>query len=370
MKIGIETHHVEKEGSGNCTYMKNLIRNLAITDDRNEYILYCTDKNYYFYEEIRKLNKNFKIVELNVKNLFLKIPFYLGIKTFKDNLDVLHTVYFCPLISRAKKVITIHDILPAIAPKYFSHFEVFKHKFALKFFIKKADKIITISNWSKVNISKYFKLNKNKITKIYPGVSAEFVIIDKRNKSDVLKKFKINEPYIYYVGRLDLRKNLENLIKVFPEVIYNNKSLSLVIAGGENKYFERLNNLVLDYGLREKIKFIGQITLEDNIALLNFSKLFIYPSFCEGFGLPILEAMACGCPVITSRGSALEEVAGDSALLIDPNDRVEIRNAIINILENEKLRIDFIEKGRERIKEFTWEFCAKETIKIYESLLK
>lgn len=215
MRIGIESHYAERVGGGDCTYTQNLIKNLAILDKKNEYVLYCVNKDLYFYEEIRKLNKNFKMVELRIKNVFFRIPFILGYRTYKDKIDVLHTQYYCPLFSRAKRVVTIHDIIPIIYPKFFNWFEVLKQKFFLYFFIKLADKIVTISDFSKKDITTYSKVKNNKIDRIYLGISEDFKVIDNVNKINILKKFKIEDPYIYYIGRLDPRKNLENLIRAF-----------------------------------------------------------------------------------------------------------------------------------------------------------
>jgi len=361
MRIGIESHFAEDEGSGNCTYTRNLIKNLAIIDKRNQYILYCHNKNISFYKEILKINENFRLIELKVKNKFLRIPLYLGYRTFKDKISIIHTQYYCPLLSRADRVVTVHDIIPIIHPHFFNWFEIFKQKFFLPFFTKKASKIITDSDNSKGDICKYLRLREDKVIRIYNGVSNEFKVFPQNERINILDKFKIGSPYIYYVGRLDPRKNLENIIKAFSIVALREKNLVLIIAGKKNEYFYKLFSLVKELNLAGRIKFTGLISNEDNIRLLNFAQFFIYPSIYEGFGHPVLEAMACGCPVITSRNSSLGEIAKDCALLINPKSVNEIESAMMVLLRNNVLRNDLII--------FSWEFAARETLKVYKSLV-
>ena len=370
MIIGIETHHAEKEGAGNCTYLQNLIKNLAIIDKKNKYILYCKNKDFSFYKDIQKINKNFRVVEIKVKNIFFRIPFFIGFKTYQDQIDVLHTQYYCPLFSRAKRVCTIHDTIPLIYPKYFGWFEVLKQKFFLRFFTKLADKIITVSDSAKVDISKYLHIKKNKIERVYEGASNKFRVIGRNEGVSVLKKFRIEDPYIYYIGRLDPRKNLESVIKAFSRIIKkSHNNLLLVIAGGKNsKYFDKLINLVIEYNLEENVKFLGYISNNDNVELLNFAEFFIYPSLYEGFGLPVLEAMACGCPVITSKGSSLEEITRDCAMLVNPKSIDDIEDAMFVLLKDKNLRKELIRKGKEKVKEFSWQITARKTLEIYEHL--
>jgi len=371
MIIGIEAHHAEKEGAGNCTYIQNLIKNLALIDKKNKYILYCKNKDFSFYKDIEKVNRNFRVVEIKVKNIFIRIPFFLGIRTYIDKVDIVHSLYYCPLVSRSKRVVTIHDIIPIIYPNLFNKFEVIKQKWFLHLFAKKADKIITISNSSREDISTYLKISNNKISSIYIGVSDDFKEISQDKKINILNKFGIKKPYIYYIGRLDPRKNLENAIKAFSRVSReNNYNLDFVIAGEKNKYFfNRLNNLVNEYNLEKNIKFIGYINNYDNIGLLNFAEFFIFPSFYEGFGLPVLEAMACGCPVITSKGSALEEIARDCAILVNPKSINDIESAMFELLKNRNLKKELIKKGKEKVKEFSWQITARKTLEIYEHLV-
>jgi len=370
MIIGIESHFAEREGSGNCTYTQNLIRSLALIDKENKYILYCENKDFYFYKEIKRVNPNFKIVELRVKNIFFKIPFYLGFITYKDKVDVIHTQYYCPLISRGKRVVTIHDIIPIIYPEVFNWFEIFKQKFILPLFIRRADKIITGSDKSKEDICSYLKVKGNKIVRIYDGVSKDYKIIDHDKEIDVLNKFGIRGSYIYYIGRLDPRKNLKNVIKAFMRVAARDNSIILVIAGNKNEYFGKLDNLVKEYNLEEKVKFIGYISNKDNIRLLNFAEFFIFPSLYEGFGLPVLEAMACGCPVITSKWSSLGEIAEGCALLVNPKNVDEIKNAMLILLKDRSLRSRLVKKGISRAKEFLWEATAKKTLQAYKKVSK
>ncbi|MBC7334407.1 MAG: glycosyltransferase family 4 protein, partial [Actinobacteria bacterium] len=367
MVIGIESHFAEEEGSGNCTYTQNLIRQLAIIDKINDYVLYCTDRDFYFYKEISELNRKFRVVELKVKNKFLKIPFYLGYRTFEDRIDVIHTQYYTPLISKAKRVVTIHDIIPIIYPQFFNWFEVLKQKFFLPYFARKADRVITVSSNSKKDICKYLKVPEDKVVEIYNGVSNEFRLVDQNEKAKIIRKFEIRGPYIYYVGRLDPRKNLKNVIKAFAQVASRNQNVDLIIAGNKNEYFVELLGVVKEFNLGERVKFIGLISNEDNIRLLNFAEFFVYPSIYEGFGLPVLEAMACGCPVITSKGSSLGEISKGCALLVDPENVEEIRDAMITLLKNKFLRAELVGRGRERVKEFSWELTARKTLEVYES---
>jgi glycosyltransferase involved in cell wall biosynthesis len=284
----------------------------------------------------------------------LELPFYS-----RDGL-LVNLCNTGPLLKR-KQIVTIHDVAVYSKPEGFTKKFIYWYKFLFKILSLIACRIVTVSEFSKRELVHYCKTEQNKIRVVSEGWEH---IQRKDSDLNVFKKHNIDsEQYILVVSSLNPNKNFQGIVKAIE--ILGDTETDIVIAGGTNpKIFGSSTS-----SLPSSVKYIGYITDEELRALYERAKCFIYPSFYEGFGLPPLEAMACGCPVIVSNATSLPEVCGDAALYVDPYSPEDIAEKIKLLLSDDKLREELRRKGLERAKMFSWEKCAKETLKVIEGVL-
>ncbi len=276
-------------------------------------------------------------------------------------------VLFCPanvapiVISKNKKlVLTIHDVAFETHPKSFSTFFRLYYKFIIPLNIKRADKIITVSQSSKNEIKKYYPFAKEKIEVIYLGVEHSFKKLN-------IKKTK----QILYVGSMNERKNFSNVLKAYTMLDSNEYTLLMVGKFASNFALDDATKILIATSeSNPHIKFKSDVSNDELVKIYNESMLFIFPSFYEGFGLPVLEAMACGTPVVCSNTTSLPEVGGEAVVYCDPNNVNDIAEKIQIVLNDKKLQQEMIGKSLKRAKQFTWEKAAQEHMKIFEKVLK
>lgn len=368
MKIGIISDRLNRQRTGIGNYIYNLINEFnKVPYKDNKIILINYLKNDSF---------------PNLKQMIIKNPFYLfGNRSFycwhvyldaffkiKDlDLDVIHSpenaTPFSKLIPR--KIITVHDITPYFFPESFSPLTLLRYKLLFSRAMKTSDRIIVDSVSTKNDIKKYFHIEQKKIKVIYLGVGDIFKRLDEEEVAEIKQKFKINFPFILYVGTIEPRKNIQRLLMAFSKVKKEHPKYKLVIAGASGWRSKNLLETINKFDLQKDVVFVGYVSDYELPALYNAADLFVYPSLYEGFGLPPLEAMACGCPVLTSNSSSLPEVVGKSAMMFNPYDLNELTNAMHIMITNEGLREDLIQKGLCRAKMFNWEKCSRETFKVY-----
>lgn len=286
----------------------------------------------------------------------------------KDNKVTLYHVTKntgIPILLDVPVIVTIHDIIPHIFPKYYlkNYLEKFYYEIAIKIAILKSKKIITISNFSKSELIKYYKVNPEKIAVIPLAYNKSFHVINNKNFLNKVKiAYNLNYKYILAIGGSEYRKNIERLIKVFLNEF--SEKYNLVIIGGKWR----------DIDLSKKYKskniiFLSNVPEKDLVAIYNMAEVFVFPSFYEGFGIPVLEGMACGIPVITSNISSMPEVGGEAAIYFDPFDEIDMAEKISLVLDNEYLKKIMVIKGLEKVKEYSWEKCVYHTLKIYKECL-
>jgi glycosyltransferase involved in cell wall biosynthesis len=274
---------------------------------------------------------------------------------------------YCPaniapiFVPKSKKlVISIHDVAFLTFPESFSKPFRLYYKLIIPINIKRADKIITVSNYSKNEIEKYYPNSIGKIEIIYNGYNNQFKNIKTTKKDQIL-----------YVGSMNERKNFIGTLKAF-EVLKENK-YELLMVGNFNLNFiigEEAKAVLKNAKNNSKIKFLHNISNKELINIYNESKLFIFPSLYEGFGFPVLEAMACGTPVVCSKSSSLPEVGGDAVVYCDPYNIKDIKEKIKLVVEDENLQNKMIQKGLKRAQVFSWEKSTEEHIKVFEEVLK
>jgi glycosyltransferase involved in cell wall biosynthesis len=298
---------------------------------------------------------------------------------WRKGLNIYHALdnLSLPLIwpkGRTRYVITIHDIIPLLFPEGVRPRHRYYFRFAMRRIIQLADAIIVDSENTKSAILQRFNVSEEKLSVIYLGVDGcRFRPIDDQECiKNVRNRYGVGpHPYILFVGNIEPRKNLSSLIHAYAELVKSGifkTEINLVIAGARGPLAGDLLSLPSHLGLGNHVFFPGVIMDADLPALYSGAALFVFPSHHEGFGFPVLEAMSCGTPVITSNVSSLPEIAGDAAILVDPNGVDDLFKAMLKLLTNERLRKDMIQKGFDRAKRFSWEETARKTLQVYERI--
>lgn len=370
MIIGIDASRANlQQKTGVEWYSYFLIKHLANIDNQNEYILYTNTK---LKDDLSKLGSNFK-------EAILSWPFSRLWTQGRLSLEMLfkppHILFIpasaMPLIHRNRTITVIHDIAFERYPDLYTVNELRYHRWSTKFALENAKSVITISNFSKKELVEKYFANPEKIKVIYLGFDKEKYrpIYDKEKIQAVLAKYKITQPYILYIGKLSKKKNVKRIISAFS--YFNNspivtKKWNLVLVGKSSYGYDEIEQAIQTSGRIDQIICPGWVDELDIPYLLNGARLFIFPSLYEGFGLPILEAMACGVPVIASMSGAIPEIAQNACYLINPYDTGSIYRAIKHVLEDNDLRMEMIYKGLKRVKEFSWDKCAKDTLKVFK----
>jgi glycosyltransferase involved in cell wall biosynthesis len=374
MKIILDISPLLLESVGVRSYTINLVRNILKLNKEGEVLLFpfLTEKTKKIFEGLHY--KGFVFNERYQKWLFAILSHLGGgnliSKRYLNHWDLFWTSGTFLLPIRCRIVGTIYDLTTILFPQFHKRNVVEHHERIFNYFKKNASLIIAISENTKSDIVKYLHIPEDKIRTIYCGVGDEFRRIeDVQYLKSRLKGIGIDYPYILYLGTLEPRKNLERLIEAFIQLKKGKRiNEKLVVSGLKGWGYQSIFDRVASSSIEKEVIFAGFVPNEFLPFLYNGASAFVYPSLYEGFGLPVLEAMACGVPVVTSNVSSLPEVAGDAAVLINPYSVDELADRIWRILSYEDLRNSCITKGIERAKSFTWERCAMETLKAFNEV--
>ncbi len=367
LTIGIDIHSIGSHTAGNETYYRELITSLSKANSSHKFILYYTHRS--ALEQLPR-SPNFKFQRLSPGHRLLRIPFTFPLRAHRDKLDVFHAQYIIPPVMKCKSVTTIPDIAYERFPDFFPILQRAWMKTLIPWSARRADHIITVSNHSKMDIARTYCVPEEKITVTYEAAGSAFSPGNKDEARErIAQRYGIQDRFILYLGRLQARKNLARLIEAYAHLRESGVSQKLVLAGKEDSLFGPVRSRVEKLRLTENVVFPGYIASEDVPSFYNAADVFVYPSIYEGFGLPLMEAMACGVPVITSKASSLEEVAGDAALLIDPYDVFSIAEALRRVLGDRVLSSQLGTAGLLRSRTFSFENAAKQTLAVYERVM-
>ncbi len=392
MRIGIDARMIDNTGIGR--YLRNLLIHLAYLDNENEYVVFLNQENTAVVEQ-----ENFTVVRLkiHIPLYSLREQYWLPLEIRKRNVDLMHYPNFdLPIFQSCPYIVTIHDLIyylyPEQCPSKIAHYYA---RFMIRYATTHARMVLTDSEHSKHDLMSYFKLPADKIHVIYPAADKLFRtrtlerrhpagnwnagipagIADRMSATQCgqdarapIQKYGIHSPYIFYIGKHHPYKNIKALLSAYKQYAEIYENFQLVIGGKRDERRQDLYTLVSEFGMEGRILFTDFVPETEIFELYRQAELFVFPSLYEGFGLPPLEAMACGVPVICSNAASLPEVVGDAAIQVNASDVNELADAIRTVLTNTDLREELKLKGQRRALQFSWEHAARQLMQVYERI--
>lgn len=368
MLIGIDIRSAIGQRAGIGNYARHLVENLSRLDNSNRYILYANascEKAVF----INGRNKNFEVKVFKCPLVVWHIMVFFDVLFRKIDLYLTPSYIIPAILPQKRCVIILCDITGYLFPEYHT-LKVRMLTKLTKIAISKARLILTISKNTKNDIVSYFNVADHFVRVTHLAAAENFRVIEDRTYlNDIRIRHNLPDNYILFVGSIEPRKNLVGLISAFDKIKTKVKH-KLVIVGGKGWLNSEIYVAIKEKKLENDVVFTGYVSDEELVALYNLADLFVYPSFYEGFGIPPLEAMACGTPVITSDTSSLPEVVGDAALMVNPKNTDVLASSIITVLNDETLRNRMVLDGLSRAKQFSWRRTADETLEIFEEMSK
>jgi glycosyltransferase involved in cell wall biosynthesis len=368
MRIGIDIRELQKDlVTGIGQYLCNFLEFVSTEDQSNEYVLFGNQST--FYQPLGE-NQKMHIIPEYITMVWDQILLPKALK--EEKIDLFFSPYYkAPLFTDVKIITVVHDLIPILFPDRQS-IKGLLAKTYCRSFIKKSknriEKILTVSAHSQQDLMNICDIEENKIKVIPNAVASHYQCVDQSFK-DEMKSFGIQKEFIFFIGQFKPHKNVETLIRAYGLLSEELKArYQLVLGGGKNQYIRKLKKIIKELDLKQNIIFAGFISEKDLPKFYNAASLFVFPSFYEGFGIPPLEAMACGTPVIASNTSSLPEVVGDAGICINPYSVEEFTKAMELVLLDENLQNDLIKKGLERSKQFTIEKFCRSILKVFSEI--
>ena len=373
MKIGFDAKRAFNNSSGLGNYARWLIRSVATEYPQHEYYLFTPAvRNQYrsYFSDLANVHVVSPVTLLGKFFHSLWRSYAIARLCNRLNLDVYHGLsnelpagihHFL-----GKKIVTLHDVIFMRYPRYYPITDRFFYRNKTSYALQEADSVIAISRATQNDITRYFGTDENKITVLGMDCHSSFrTAPSDDNLTQVLRKYNVQTPYILNVGTPEPRKNQQLLVQVLSSL--NNKSVKLVLVGKHTAYADELMKLAQELQLSDRVLMLHGVPTSDLPAIYRMASAFVYPSGYEGFGIPLLEAMCSGVPVVTSAVSSLPEVAGPAALLIEPNNAAALKQAIDSVLDDESLRLKLIQEGQKQAQLFATEVLMPQLMKLYTS---
>lgn len=371
MRIAFDAKRAFFNNTGLGNYSRNTIRQLSTFFPLNEYLLYTpsTSKRIKF-----DITENCKIItpQSFTGQIFKSYwrSYLMNFQIANEKVDIYHGLSnelpFGIKSVNVKKVVTIHDLIFKRFPDLYKPADrkIYDRKF--KYSSEIADVVIAVSKQTANDIEEFYNINPNKIKVVYQGCNPLFYkLLDEKEKTSVKVKYKLPAEFLLSIGTIEERKNLLGIIEAIHK---SNIDIPLIVIGRKTAYFDKVKNYIIANNLKNRITFIDNLANTDLPAFYQCAKAFIYPSFFEGFGIPVLESLASGTPVITSEGSCLAEAGGENSVYINPYKIDSIAEGINKVLSNKDLRVNMIVEGRKHALKFTEEQVAKNIMNTYEQL--
>jgi glycosyltransferase involved in cell wall biosynthesis len=382
MRVVINGWFIDQPHTGSGQYTLQLLKQLVRVAPQYEYALVVPHKNSFEIVDItadtdlQLLASNLQLPHSNFRKLLFEQSI-MPRAAHAYEADALHVPYWAPpLRSSVPIVVTIHDIIPLILPQYRGGPLVRAYTELVSAATRGATLILTDSEASRSDIVQHLRIPADRVRTIYLAADPEFTDrVDPIDTAALRKNYDLPEEYVLYLGGFDVRKNVETLLQVYTwaqDVLGDN--YPLVIAGNlpdrHDDFFRDPRVIAKQIEVEDVVRFIGRVAEEDKVALYQQARTFLYPTVYEGFGLPALEALACGVPVVGSNASSVPEIVGDAGVLVDPQDARAMAGALIAVCTEDPLHDELSKRAQKQAAQFSWERCARETVQAYESVVR
>jgi glycosyltransferase involved in cell wall biosynthesis len=367
MRFSVDAHAIGCHLTGNEVYVRSLLEAFAAVHDNSEFVAYVSTP-----EAARAIPRGFATRSVS-RNPFVRLGRDLPRQLRRDRPDLIHVQYTAPLACPAPIVVSVHDVSFLEHPSYFPAARALQLRLTVERTVARAARIITVSEFSRGAIARAYGLDEEDIAVVPNAATSLFRPLPHPAASAwVWRRFGIAPPFVLNVGDLQVRKNQTGLIRAFAEMVRACPQLPhhLVLAGKDGWHGEATRRAALASGVGDRIHFTGFVSDEELLQLYNACEFFVFPSFYEGFGLPVIEAMACGRPVACSDGSAVSEVADGAALLFDPHSTTQMTRAMLDLALDSELRARMGRLGLQRSAHFSWRRSAEKTLEVYHQVAR
>lgn len=362
MRFSVDAHAIGCHLTGNEVYIRNLLTQFARLDRENEFFTYVSRP-----QAAPALPEAFQKQKVS-ENPFQRLGWDIPVRLRADKPALLHVQYTGPLNSNVPLVASVHDVSYLEHPQFFTRFRSTQLRITVKRTVETAARVLTPSEFSRAAILRHYSIDENKVVVIPNAASSVFRPVERQVASAVVeRKFRIGGPFVLMVGDLQPRKNHAGLLRAFEALIEAHPQIKhhLVFVGKETWSSKDVHREASRSKMAGRVHFTGFVEDEDLLYLYGACDLFVFPSFYEGFGIPILEAMACGRAVCCSNTSAMPEVADGAGILFDPRSTAEMARAMGDVLLNPELRARMERLGTQRAAQFSWEQAARKTLQVY-----
>ncbi|MGE5234923.1 MAG: glycosyltransferase family 4 protein [Acidobacteriota bacterium] len=367
VRLGIDARKLADFGIG--SYLRGLLGELATCDMPGDTVVFVAPESRSLLPE---LPPGWRIVEVDAPGYSLKEQAALPLAALRAGVRVLHVPhYVVPMLFPGRLVVTIHDIIHVLFPEFLPSNIGFAYaRFFIQAAVRRARWVITVSETTARDLRRLFRAPAEHLRVVPHGVDEIFLApADERVDEQARARFGVAHPYLLHVGNHKPHKNAEGLLKAYQALVHDGRGEvpPLVMVGGFKPDGELAQRSVA-MGLGGRVRCLGHVTRPELVALFHGATLFLYPTLYEGFGLPVLEAMACGVPVVAGDIMAVREVAGDAVIRVNPRDVMDLAGETRRLLEHAELRQQLVDKGRKRAQSFSWRQAAESTLDIYRAV--
>ncbi len=356
----------EKQGIG--VYARNLMSAVLNNDKRNHYIfIYVNSEQLGSFGDHENLSE--VVCQAKGKLLWDHVTVPRIAKQYNADI-IFNTKFSIPLLTFCKTMMVFHGSEWFVYPQFYNKLDILYNKLLLPVYSKKAAAISCVSKITADDMAQFTGIDPKKLHVIHSSIASHFAPVeDQQDREKFRTKYKLPDKYILFVGKIYPGKNFSNILRAFRKIKDDlGNDIKLVSVGDMRWDYAREMALVTELGLKDDIQFTGWVEQEELPAIYSLAELFLFPSYYEGFGIPILEAMACGCPVVTANTGACPEVAGGAAALVDPDDPGDIANSVLQLIKDKNMQDNLVRNGLKRVEAFSWDKAAKETINVFDEI--
>jgi glycosyltransferase involved in cell wall biosynthesis len=368
MRIGMLVLMAGREAGGPETYEVEMLRALAQLDDVNEYVVYCTGDEAPRAIGVQQHNVRYSV--LRPRSRAISLTATLPAQMLRDGVDFLHSTFTPPPFAVRPEVLTMHCLSSFVHPEFYSPLIAWRLNSLLRRGMQRAKRVLCVSHATANDVHERFGVERERLAVAHNGVSARFRLVAPADaRARIREELHVDGPYALFVGKLEPRKNVTRLLEAFALFRRETKSeTKLLLAGNRTAVTPAIEAQIDRLGLQDAVVQPGYVRSELLASLYSGARMFLLPSLWEGFGIPIVEAMTCGTPVLTSSATCLPEIAGDAAVIVDPESVDGIADGIARLDSSEELRRTLIARGLERARMFTWAGSARSTLAVYQEM--